>query len=347
MHWLTVQIDTVHAGLETVSALLSALGIDAISVEDGEEFQEFLEENRQYWDYVDETLSAELRGRSRVTFYLPETEAGFAQLAQARIALQELREARSDCGSLLMTLKSVQESDWENNWKQYYQPIEIGERLVIVPEWEQANVWRRMAQERKQRARVPVILDPGVTFGTGEHDTTRLCLGILDRCVKGGERVLDLGCGSGILSIAALRLGAAEAVAVDIDEVCQRVTRANAALNGIHADRYHVLIGDILTDKGLLEQVRGGFGGKPDSNGGAADTRGKYDLVMANIVADVIIRLAPLIPALLAPGGRWICSGIIGHRAAEAAKRLSQNGLEIAETYQSRDWYAYSGVWKG
>ena len=332
MHWLTVRIDAVHAGLETVSDMLSAQGIDAISVEDEEEFQEFLEENRQYWDYVDETLSKELRGRSRVTFYLPETEAGFAQLARVRIALQELREARNDCGTLLMTLDSVQEADWENNWKQYYKPIAIGERLIVVPQWELENI--------DQKSRVPVILDPGVTFGTGEHDTTRLCLNILDQCVQGGEHVLDLGCGSGILSIAALRLGAADAVAVDIDEVCRRVTRENAALNGIREDRYHVLTGDILTDQELLKQIGNGFDG-------AADKGGKYNIVLANIVADVIIRLAPVIPSLLSPGGRWICSGIIENRAAEVADCLSRNGLEIAETYQSRDWYAYSGVWKG
>ena len=202
MHWLEVRIDTNHAGLETVQALLSGLDVDGVMIEDEEEFQDFLEHNHEYWDYVDEDLERAMSGRSRITFYLEAKEAGFAKLGEVRIALEALKQERKDLGTLLMTLEDVQDADWENNWKQYYKPMEIGERLLVIPQWEEADPGDR----------VPLYLDPGLTFGTGAHATTRLCLTALESLVRGGERVLDLGCGSGILSVAALRLGADEVI---------------------------------------------------------------------------------------------------------------------------------------
>ena len=318
MHWLTIHIDTVHDGLEPVAAMLSALGVDNIAVDDETEFREFLEDNRQIWDYVDEKLEQDMRGRSRVTFYLPEDETGFAKLAESRIALQSLREARPDCGPLLMTLETVQDSDWENNWKQYYKPLPIGEKLLIIPQWETAD----------PQGRIPVVLDPGLTFGTGNHETTRLCLAMLESQIRGGERVLDLGCGSGILSIAALQLGAASAVAVDIDPACIHVAAENAAYNNIGPDRLTVLSGNVLSDAALREQI------PPRA----------FDMVLANIVADVIMGLAPAVPDWLAPGGQFLCSGIIGPRAEQTAAVLRQNGFRIADTACENDWYAYRCV---
>ena len=312
--WLTVRIDTVHAGLDAVTDMLSGLGIDSVSVEDETEFHEFLEQNRAAWDYVEEALEESMRGRSRVTFYLPDNNDGYAALANARIALQTLKESRDDCGPLIMSVERTQNSDWEYGWKDYYKPLEVGNRLLIVPKWEAADI----------RGRVPVVLDPGLSFGTGEHPTTQLCLTLLEKRVHGGECVLDLGCGSGILSIAALNLGAASATAVDIDEMCQRVAMENAALNQIGPDRFTVLHGDILSDADLLRRLGGG-----------------YDIILANIVADVIISLAPIVPSLLAPDGHFLCSGIIAGRETEVADALRRNGFAIADTYSAKDWYAY------
>lgn len=315
MDWLELHIDTTHTGLEPVETMLSALGIDGVVIDDEMEFHDFLESNRQYWDYVDEDLEASMHGKSRVTFYLPADETGFAQMGEVRLALEDLKARRSDCGSLLLSLENLRDEDWENNWKQYYKPMEIGQRLLVIPQWEQVDPGQR----------VPLILDPGLTFGTGSHATTRLCLTALEKTVAQGDRVLDLGCGSGILSIAALRLGASQALAVDIDDKCLDVAYENAALNGIGKDRYTVRVGDVLSDGSLRRELEGG-----------------YDIVVANIVADVIIALAPLVPAMLRPGGTFLCSGIIDDRAEEVRSALEAAGWTVLETQSADGWFAYT-----
>ena len=192
--------------------------------------------------------------------------------------------------------------------------MEIGERLRVIPQWETADT----------KGRVPLILDPGLPFATGCNVSTRLCLTALEQAVQGGDKVLALGCGSGILSIAALKLGAASALAVDIDDKCLDVAYENAALNGIGPDTYTVKVGDILTDTALRADIGTG-----------------YDIVVANIVADVIIALAPAVRPLLKKDGVFLCSGIIGDRAEEVAGKLREAGLEILETHSSEGWFSY------
>ena len=277
MKWLELHIDTARAGLEPVSELLREQGVEGLVIDDEADFKDFLENNHQYWDYVDDELLAEKHGKCRVTFYL-------------------------------------EDADWENNWKQFYKPMEIGERLLVIPEWEQA----------KPTERVKLILNPGLTFGTGSHATTRLCLQALEKYIRGGEKVLDLGCGSGILSIAALLLGAEDAFACDIDDKCVGVAYENAALNGIGREHYTVRAGDVLSDKRLARE----FGGD-------------YDIVVANIVADVIIALAPQVRPLLKKGGLFLCSGIIDDRAVEVADALRLAGWAIMEARESEGWFSY------
>ena len=315
MRWLEVHIDTNHFGLEEVQALLSGADVDNVMIEDEEDFRDFLANNRDYWDYVDEDLERRMEGRSRITFYLEAGEAGFAKLGEVRLRLETLKRDRQDLGSLLMTLADVEDADWENNWKQYYKPMEIGERLLVIPQWEEADPGDR----------VPLYLDPGLTFGTGAHATTRLCLTALEKLVHGGERVLDLGCGSGILSVAALRLGAGSALAVDIDDKCRAAARENAGLNGIGPDRLEVLVGNLLTDEAVAEKIGG-----------------EWDLVLANIVADVIIALAPRVRGLLKPGGTFLCSGIIEGRAGEVEAALAANRLELQDRREDGGWYAFT-----
>ena len=315
MKWLELKIDAAPAGLDPVSALLEDLGITGLVIDDEGDFRDFLEDNRAYWDYVDDALMQEKKGLCRITFYLEDSSDGYNTLSRVRMALSRVKQEHPEYGSLLLTMENMEDADWENNWKQFYKPMEIGDRLIVIPEWESAGV---------PEGRVALRLNPGLTFGTGSHATTRLCLTALEKTIRGGERVLDLGCGSGILSIAALKLGAVSAAAVDIDNKCRGVAYENAALNGIGQDTYTVRIGDVLGDAVLR-----------------ADLGGGWQMVVANIVADVIIGLSPLVRPMLAPGGLFLCSGIIDDRAQEVADRLRENGWEILETRSAEGWFSY------
>ena len=314
MKWLELHLDTVPAALDALTEMLSTVGVDSIVIDDEGDFHNFLENNHQYWDYVDDDLMAEKKGKTRITFYLADDQTGFTTLAAVRIALTNFQKANPQFPTAILSMENVEDADWENNWKTFYKPMEIGERLIVIPDWEQADPGERVA----------LRLTPGLTFGTGSHAPTRLCLKALEKTVTKGMRVLDLGCGSGILSIAALLLGADHAFAGDIDEKCVDVAYENAALNGIGKDKYTVRWGDVLSDKQLRKEMDD-----------------QYDIIVANIVSDVIIGLAPQVRPFLKEGGYFLTSGIIDTRAAEVAQKLRDAGWEIVEERSSEGWFSY------
>ena len=302
MNYYEVTLNTPSAEIDTRCSELEELGVSGFIVEDEEDFHNFLENNRQYWDFVDEDLSAKYAGLSRIKFYFTDDESGKAQL---KAVLAQYPEC---------TVANVQDSDWENNWREYYKPIEIGEKLVVVPEWETVP----------DNGRLPLRLDPGLIFGTGSHATTKMCLRALEAVSTPDMKVLDLGCGSGILGIGALVLGCATCTGVDIDPKAPDVACANAELNGIGKDRFTVYAGDVLQDEAMVKRLGSG-----------------YDLVLANIVADVIIRLAPRVKSFLKAEGTFICSGIIDGREEETTAALKQAGLFIKEHMHEEEWNAY------
>lgn len=302
MTYYEVTLDTPSEEIELRCSELEALGVSGFIIEDEADFRSFLEKNRQYWDYVDEELTEKYSDLSRIRFYFTDDETGAAQL-------KTVLEKYPQC-----SVSTVQDSDWENNWREYYKPIEVGEKLVVVPEWEKVP----------DDGRVPLILDPGLIFGTGSHATTKMCLQALEQEAAAGKRVLDLGCGSGILGIGALVLGCASCTGVDIDPKAPDIACANAALNGVGKDRFRVYAGDVLSDASMMRLL-------------GTD----YDIVLANIVADVIIALAPKVRAFMKEGAVFICSGIIDGRENEVRAALCREGFRIQEHLHNEEWNAF------
>ena len=306
MDWLEVTLAAQPDRLDGTCADLEEAGVSGLVILDEASVRDFLDKNRKYWDYVDDDVLRQLSGVCAVRFYLEDSDDGRGELERIR------RRVPGE-----YSVSTVRDEDWENNWKQYYRPIRIGERLIVVPEW----------LDVPEEGRVPLRMDPGLIFGTGSHPTTRMCLEQLQRLKP--RRVLDLGCGSGILGIAALLLGAETAAGVDIDEKAPSVVMANAALNGIYGDRLTVIAGDVTGDEGVRRRLAG-----------------SYDLVLANIVADVIIAIAPFVPEWLAPGGTFICSGIIEGRQNEVVLALERAGLTVTEHHKSEEWHCLTAVGK-
>lgn len=316
MDWLEVTVKTSSQGIDHVADRLTAMGIDSFIIDDEADFNSFLEENTKYWDYVDEDLSRQMSGLSQIRFYIQEDSSAQATLDALKAQLEDLRQGqRVDLGSLEVTTKVTRDEDWENSWKQYYEPIEIGSRLLINPCW---------MEPPQGNDRIVVSLDPGVAFGTGSHASTRMCLEELECRIQGGETLVDLGSGSGILSIAALHLGVSSAIGVDIDDKAADAARENAAINGYGEPEFLSLCGNVLGED------------RPEL--------GKYDIVLANIVADVIIPLSAVVKDYMKENSLFICSGILNTRADEVIKALESHGLRIISRRDSEDWVQLTAV---
>ena len=304
MNWLEITVKTGACPIDTVAARLTAAGFADLVIEDQTEFEDFLEENRSCWDYIDEALQEKLNGLSQIKLYLEDTDkAGLARLEET---LQKL--------DLSMEVSTMQEENWEESWKDNYPPQPVGRTLVVLPYW--------LADRETDRKKI--ILDPGLTFGTGAHPSTQMVMEFMEEADLTGAACLDLGSGSGILSVAALRLGAASAVGVDIDPKAEGIARENAAYNGFAAPEFTALTGNVTADKALMDRLAGKH----------------YDLVLVNIVADVIIGLAPVLPEFLEEGTTLLCSGILDTRLADVTAALEKAGIAIVETKAKEDWCA-------
>lgn len=312
MDWIQITIYTTSEGIEAVSGRLLQLGIYGIEIVDEKDFKDFLEENKSIWDYVDDDLIREKEGETCIKTYISATDPD--TLSAIKTSMAELKDYDKDgvFGRLEISLDDIKEEDWSNNWKKYFHTMEIGENLIVKPFWEEAPSTEKKVFE----------INPGLSFGTGSHHTTRLCLEDIQDVVKGGEKVLDLGCGSGILSIVSLMYGAESAVAIDIDPNSMDTAYDNLKRNNLSKEKYAVIIGNILSDEELQNKI----------------LEEKYDLILANIVADVIMAALPLVKRAIKPEGTFITSGIISDRAEEVIAAIGDNGFEIVSEKRSADW---------
>ena len=238
MEWAEIVIYTSTEGIEPLTAELIALGITGFVIRDSKDFEDFLENKTGNWDYIDDDLMGLKDCETAVTVYLPRDTGGAELWNAAKSAIERLKAGDTEgrFGRLETEMKNIRDEDWANNWKQYFKPIEIGERLLIKPSWEAVP----QGCERKI-----LEIDPASSFGTGQHNTTRLCLELIERHISEGDKVLDLGCGSGILSVGAMLLGAGRIKAADITDDSIRITRENLIKNGFGEESFEVYEGDI------------------------------------------------------------------------------------------------------
>ena len=306
------------AGTELLAGCFIAAGINEYVVYEGREtIEDFLNSCADNWDYADLDKIAP-DDVPYIRAYIPQVaeNAGIADEITERVRRFAEENPDMDLGDLRIEIKEIDEEDWANNWKKYYKPMPIGEKLLVCPSWEEVPE----LGDRKL-----LLLDPGMAFGSGLHETTRMCLEEIEKRVCDGTTLIDLGCGSGILSIAASLLGAKDLVAVDVDPVCTKVARENAELNGV---TLHTVVGNVINDDEFFSTLK------------SSEKDGKYDIVVANIVAGVLIKIAFRIPELLHDGGIFISSGIIHERLDEVIAAYESVGLSIVEIKKMGEWAA-------
>ncbi len=308
MNYKQMNIETLSTGQEVVSNLLIAAGVGGFEVIDPQDFKEFIETVTPHWDYVDEELLKRQSDRTVIKVYAADNEQGAAMFKDIEQLIEALRTDPQAAlyGTLEITVCDLPEEDWQSGWKQYYKPIHVN-NLVVVPLWED---YQAQANETIMK------IDPGMAFGTGAHETTRLCLKALTNLDLAGKTLLDVGCGSGILSIGGVLLGAESAFGCDIDQLAVEVAKRNAELNGL-SDRTAYAAGDLLS---VVE--------------------GQYPIVVANIVADVILMLLKDLKTVLLPGGTFIASGIIDDRKGELIDAIQAQGFTIETIEEERGWVA-------
>ncbi len=316
MNWLELNIYTSSEGIEAVCGSLMRIGLSGFVIKDSKDFEEFLNSKTGNWDYIDDELMSLKDCETAVTVYIQDNSQGADTFSAIKAELSELkaRDKEKQFGRLEYDFSNVSEEDWANNWKQYFKPLKIGERLIVKPSWE--NVL-------ENEGRTVLEIDPASSFGTGQHHTTRLCLELLEKHMKKGAKLLDLGCGSGILSLAGVLLGANYACAVDIEQNAAETSAENARKNGIPDDKYKTYCGNVLHDDALAKIIGSG-----------------YDIICANIVADVLIAMKGLFSGFLTDDGFIVLSGIISERRVEVTDSISKYGFEVFEVHEQDGWAA-------
>lgn len=316
MNWMEINIYTSEKGIDLICAQLIGIGIKGFAINDPDDFNEFLKNKDGKWDYIDENLMHLADKEASVTVYIPENSQGYETFGMLKSEIEKIKQSdiSGDYGRLEIEMKNVKEEDWAHNWKKYFKPFIIGKKLAVKPSWEEyENTDNRLVVE----------IDPASSFGTGQHNTTRLCMEFLEQEVRAGDNVLDLGCGSGILSITASLLGADKVTAVDIEEHAVKTAADNIENNGITGDKYRAYCGNVLTDEQLVLKIGNG-----------------YDIITANIVADVIIGMKGLFKEFLACNGVLIVSGIISERKNEVINELLTEDFSVKEIKEQDGWTA-------
>lgn len=311
-NFIQIDIYTAGAAIDGITAALTDYGITGFIIQDSADFEDFLADKNANWDYVDDTLMGLRNAEPKITFYVHENAQGKETLEAVRELVERFSSQNADgfYGNLRMELCNVKEEDWANNWKKYYKPFRVGKSLIIKPTWEEV---------RAGDGDKILEIDPASTFGTGQHHTTKMVMETLEDVVKGGERVLDLGCGSGILTIASFLFGAREATVCDIFENAVKTASENIRSNGF--TEFRALCGNIIEDERLRREIGGG-----------------YDIVCANIVADVIIGMSGFFGDFLSENGVLIVSGIIDERADEVLRSLEENGFKAVSKKNEEGW---------
>ena len=309
MKWNQFRLKTTTQAEDIVSSMLADLGIEGVQIEDRVPLSA-QDKEQMFVDILPDIPEDD--GTAYLTFYLEEEADKDAILWKVR---QELEEMRSflDVGEGTIQESVTEDVDWVNNWKQYFHQFTIDD-ILIIPSWEQV--------EEKDSGKMVIHIDPGTAFGTGLHETTQLCIRALKQYVKEGDLVLDVGCGSGILGMLALKFGAAHSVGTDLDPCAIDATHENMRANGIDAGQYEVMIGNIIDDPAVQERV--GYE--------------KYDIVAANILADVLVPLTPVIVHQMKPGGIYITSGIIEGKENLVAHAVEEAGLELVSIERQGEW---------
>ena len=315
MDYIEVTVETTHAAAELLAEQLAEIS-GGCSIDDPATIEDFVNAPVKRWDYIEEQLFDNPQRVPSVSCYLSPDEDGARRLREMGELLAQLKAGDESgfYGTLKMSVSAAKSEDWENNWKQYYKPLNVGERLYVCPSWETPQL---------PQGRVQLTMDPASSFGTGSHATTRMCMEQLDALALDGARVLDVGCGSGILACTALLLGAGHALACDIEENAMRVTAENMDKNGLSGLRYSTRCGDLLSDEKLREEIA---------------ANGPYDVILANIVADVLMAMSPYLPKMLAAGGHLILSGIIDTRAEEVRRTFREAGMVIVNEIARDGW---------